>query len=110
MWITLLKIFPKNIRVFLKKRIFRKTLDRKLAEKLSLDSVLLQNKVTMGKIVDDTTPYVTKYLPNIIESKKEALRHFEFVSQPSEFQKGVIYPLLVSAISFVAGFILRSFF
>lgn len=110
MLIYLTNKLPKWARVFLKETIFKKILHRQLAEKVSLDSVQLHAEITRRKNSGDdgTTAGTTEDLKNIILYKKEAMRHFELISTPSEFQKGVIYPLLVGAVSFIAGFVLRS--
>jgi len=44
-------------------------------------------------------------IDNALEYKREALRHFQFISTPTEFQKGVIYPLFVKLGIFFGGFL-----
>ena len=114
MLIYLVNKLPKRARVFLKETILEKILHRQLAEKTSQKIVSLSAEKTRNTLTSGVLSRDRAEIENIISYKKDALKHFKFISSSSEFQKEVIYPLLVKAIpfviSFVAGFFFRSFF
>src|SRR3989344_4184982 len=110
MLLYLVNKLPKQARVFLKETIFRKILHSQLAEKTSQKIVFLSAEKTRNTLTSGALGRDSAEIENIISYKKDALEHFKFISSPSEFQNRVVYPLLVGAISFVAGFFFRSFF
>lgn len=110
---TIVNKLPKRLRVYLKNGILHQQLNRYLAKQTSQKLVLLsaekmRNMFSNGAIGRDKT-----LIDNIIAYKKDALRHFQFMSNSSDFQKGVVHPLLVKLIlflvSFIAGIIVENF-
>ena len=102
---TIINKFSKPIRVFLKNGILKRTLNRKLAEETSRKIVLLSAEKTQNELTNGVLGRDSARIENIISYKKVALENFKFISSPSEFQKGVVYPLTVKFLTFLTGFL-----
>ena len=94
---------PKCLRVYLKNGILRRILNQKLAEETSQKIVLLSAKKSRSELSQGAVGRDKANIERVISFKKDSLEHFKFIATPSEFQKGVIYPLVINFVTFVAG-------
>ena len=84
----------RKLRIWLKDYPFRKILARAYAEKTSMKMLIIFSEITRERYRDTTDR--ARHLELRLRYKEEALRHFNFVGQTTEFTKGVVYTVLAA--------------
>jgi len=97
---------PKFIGVYLKNGILRRILSQKLAEETSQKIVFLSAEKSRNECSNGTVGRNRAEIERVMSYKKDALEHFKFIANPTEFQKGVVYPLVINLVTFLVGFLM----
>lgn len=105
MILSIVNKLPKCFRVYLKNGILQRILNQKLAEETSQKIVFLSAEKSRGELSNSIVGRDKAEVEKNISYKKDSLEHFKFIATPTEFQKGVVYPIVVNFVIFIVGFL-----